>query len=166
MNSLKNTFKIFASILIVSLILIYFYSLNLPERVFIHFNTYGEAEGFAWRNTFLIFSQILVIFIGALFYSISKLIYKVDPKWLNLPNKDYWLTEERKQSTLNKVRDYNYIFGIVNLLLFDLLFYAIYKANLLAQPKLGAISYISIIGYILISTFILIKFYRDFQIND
>ena len=166
MNFSKTPFIIFLSVIAISLYLSFYYYSNLPDRAAIHFNIYGEVESYSEKEVLLIINLIVVSLIGALFYLVGKYIHKIPANLLNLPNKDFWLKLEHKEFALNKTKNTGYFFGSATLLYFDVMLYEIYRANLLPNPKLSSLSYISLIFYIFVSTFILIKFYKDFKIPE
>ncbi len=166
MNSSKNNFLIFILVVAISLLLSFYFYSKLPDEAAVHFNVYGEVDSYAGKDVLLVVNLMVVISIGIVFFLIGKFIHKIPTKWLNLPNKDYWLRPERKEYSLNKTKDISYIFGAATILYLDVLFYEIYKANQMPEPKLGSLSYISLIIYILFSTFIIIKYYKDFKIPE
>jgi glycerol uptake facilitator-like aquaporin len=67
----------------------------------------------------------------------SPLLIKTTPaKWLNLPNKDFWLKEENKPIAINKMENLMYEFGTVFLLLFLLIGILTLDANLSRPARL------------------------------
>jgi hypothetical protein len=70
----------------------------LPQRMAIHFNADGAADGWASRTTHALFIAGLPLFITALFVGIAFLTPRF-PKLVNLPRRDYWLAPERVRFT-------------------------------------------------------------------
>jgi uncharacterized membrane protein len=78
--------------------IIYFYP-QLPETIASHFNVDGQANGFMSKSSFFAFEVILLAFLSVMFLSMAKLIAKLPDSMINLPNKDYWLSTERREQT-------------------------------------------------------------------
>jgi uncharacterized membrane protein len=84
----------------------------LPSRVAIHFGIGGMANNWApsyistlffiGTNTFLFFS----------IYFTPRLVFMFPSKWINLPNKDYWLRLENKACTVAMFSSLMWEFGI------------------------------------------------------
>jgi len=71
----------------------------LPGKVASHFDLAGQADGWMPRNNYLLFSAIMglaiPLFVVGLCY-----VTRFLPDWMiNLPNKDYWLSPERREQT-------------------------------------------------------------------
>lgn len=76
----------------------YFYP-QLPATIASHFDASGQANGFASKITFFVFEAILLAILLTMFLSLPKLISKLPDSSINLPNKDYWLSPERRGQT-------------------------------------------------------------------
>jgi uncharacterized membrane protein len=72
----------------------------LPERMASHFGPSGNANGWMMKSQFL--SVYVVVMIPALIleFWVPRKIGRTAGNRLNLPNKDYWLTPERRAETL------------------------------------------------------------------
>ena len=75
----------------------------LPDTVAIHFGHDGMPDGWApvWLHVLLFLGFQLVLFVTIYFG--SRLSLGLHSRWVNLPNKDYWLREEnlpRAQETM------------------------------------------------------------------
>jgi len=78
---------------------VYYYPL-LPDRVASHFGVSGRPDAWSGKETFMQIYLIVVAFIAVLFPGIGIVLRKAPTSLINLPNKDYWLSPERKQETV------------------------------------------------------------------
>lgn len=73
----------------------------LPTRIASHFDGSGRADGWMRRDTFLLTLELtglgLAYGIGAIFAGLTHL----PNRFINLPNRDYWLGPERREATLS-----------------------------------------------------------------
>ena len=77
----------------------YYYPL-LPERVASHFGGSGRPDAWSSKETFLKIYVGAVAFIAVLFPGVGFLVSKTPNSLINLPNKDYWLSPERRSETV------------------------------------------------------------------
>ena len=67
-----------------------------PETVAIHFNFEGQPDGWASREFAAFFSIGVIALLFILLQFPARLLFKLPPWMVNLPNKDYWLREENR----------------------------------------------------------------------
>jgi len=134
-SNLPRVLFFFLSGLLFVTILIYHQ--YLPATVASHFNFKGEADSFMNKNTYTIVSLAFAVFMTLLFPLIIFIIKKAPAKSINLPNKEYWLAEERKDETLKTLGNYLYLLGSLVLMLFVFIFYHVYRINLFGEVKIA-----------------------------
>ena len=83
----------------------------LPPRVAIHFGSGGIANN--WASTY--FNALFFIGVNAfLFISLyftPRTVFRFPVRWINLPNKDYWLRSGNKARTVEMFSSFMYEFG-------------------------------------------------------
>jgi uncharacterized membrane protein len=121
------------SIALTVLEVFYFYPL-LPERMAVHFNASGIADGWGPKQQFFIFYSIVMTFMALVFWGLPFIIRHVSESLINLPNKDYWLAPERKKKTLDRLVDQLLFVGTMALILMDGILYLVIKANQSENP--------------------------------
>ena len=89
-----------------------FYYSSLPEIMASHFDGAGNPNGWMSKSFFFIFQGALLLLIIGISLFLPKLIEKTPDRWVNLPNKDYWLAEERRAETIITIGKYQEWFGI------------------------------------------------------
>lgn len=141
--------------------IIYYYP-NLPERMASHFNASGKPDGWMSKSVFLIFEGVVLTMIIAEFTLLPLLIEKMPDSLISLPNKDYWLANERRAETFSAIRVYFEWFSVGLLGLFIAINEFVFRANL-NQKNLSDWTWIILLIFLTfvgISTF---KFARQFK---
>lgn len=107
-----------------------------PARVAIHFGLGGDPNGWApaYVNA-LVMSGINTLLFLALFFS-PKLIAKMPARWINLPNRDYWLREDNRRVTESLLTEQQYQFGTALFIFLFLIGVLALQANLSTPIRL------------------------------
>ena len=93
----------------------------LPATVASHFGPSGAPNGWAPKGGFMGLYVIIVFFMAATLLAALRSIKNTPDEKLNLPNKEYWLAPERRESTMDTVAAFLLLFGTAtNLLLMDI----------------------------------------------
>src|SRR5690554_6551235 len=79
-------------------------SQTLPSLVASHFDASGKADGYMPRGVYTAFVSILVAGAPLLVALLPYWVIRDDGTNLNIPNKQYWLAPERRETTLALVR--------------------------------------------------------------
>ncbi len=72
----------------------------LPDVVASHFGASGSANGFMSRTAYLGSMLAVVVVLPLVVALAGRLASVLPPRWVNLPNKAYWLAPERRGATL------------------------------------------------------------------
>lgn len=110
-----------------------FYYPNLGEYVSTHFDAFGRPNGFMRKNTFVIFEFALLALILGETLLIPVMIEKLPVRFLNLPNRDFWLAEDRRESTYDSIRTFFELLGIVMVAFFTVVNQMVFRANVLRE---------------------------------
>lgn len=108
----------------------------LPITIASHFNGAGEPNGFMSQTGYLIFMIAFAIGIPTLAVTPVFLEYQPLMQRINIPNKDYWLSEERKGLTIQLLKNYMSYFGILFCLFIAYIHWLLLKANTLQPVQL------------------------------
>lgn len=98
----------------------------MPATVASHFNARGIPDAYSNKKDFIFFLLIISTIITALFPLMNFVVGKTPIKYLNLPNRTYWLADERKQYTIDILKQYTYIIGSITIAFFIFIFNYIY----------------------------------------
>lgn len=112
------------------ILLLAYHRQGLPEVVATHFSASGVANGWMPRDTHILLAQGLVVFLTAMFCCTGWIMARIPAKWINLPNKDYWLAAEREAGTRRHLAGWAHGFGAVVNLFLIFAFHLVYRANL------------------------------------
>jgi uncharacterized membrane protein len=141
---------------------LYYYP-QLPDKVASHFGASGQPDSWSTRNFFVAFYLMAVGFTASMFLAIHFGMSKMPASLINLPNKDYWLSPERRQQTSGFMSRQLLWFGCATLLLLLDIFYQSFQVHLgraegLSHPMLSLGLYI---GFSVVwSIGLMIKFSR------
>ena len=109
----------------------------LPDNVAIHFGSNGMPDGWSpvWFHVLLFLGIQLVLFVTIFFG--SKLSLGLHGRWVNLPNKSYWLREENLPKAQEMLASSMMEFGTAMMLFLFVVGILMIKANLSEPVRLG-----------------------------
>ncbi len=105
----------------------------LPPRVAIHFGWGGTADNWASNYFNTLFFIGVNVFIFITLYFTPRLVFRFPARWINLPNKEYWLQPENKARTVEMFSSLMWEFGAAFFLFFLVVQLLTIRANL-SQP--------------------------------
>ena len=87
--------------------------IRCPGEVAIHFGAGGDPNGWApsYVNALIMSGVNILIFVS--FFFTPQLMRITPSRWINLPNKDYWLKPENRTRMESMITVHMYEFGIV-----------------------------------------------------
>ena len=135
---------------------------QLPQRMASHFGPNGQPDGWMARDAFLGTYIAIQLAVPALLLGIAKFARVLPVEFFNMPNREYWLAECRKEETFR----YNegiliWIAGLTSLFLCVVLWFVI-DANQ-KQQGLNLPVFASVLaGYFVIVLASVIQFSRKF----
>jgi uncharacterized membrane protein len=141
----------------------YYYPL-LPDRVASHFGASGRPDAWSSKESFVKIYLIVVAVIALLFPGIGLILRKTPTSMMNLPNKDYWLSPERKDETIAILYRQFLWFGSATLLLLLDIFHQSFRVHL---GKAQALDHpiASIVVYVVFTTFWSIGLIMKFKLK-
>lgn len=156
-------YLIFSFIILLGVLQIAYYYPKLPDTVSSHFGASGEADGFMSKKAFCMFEAGLIVFTTIIFIGSSIMIRYLPGKFLNLPNKEYWLGPERSAQTKNYICNWMLAFGGATLIFILCAFQLAFLANLNGTNKLPIALVMTGLGIFMVFSiipviFILVKF--------
>lgn len=142
-----------------------FYYPNLPPEMASHFDAWGRPDGYMSKQGFFVFEAVVLAFIILQFTFLPHLTGNLPLTFINMPNKEYWFSEERRVSTQQIIRRYFEWFSAALLALFIGINQLVFRANLTGE-NLSNGSW-TILGAFLVFVIVwLIKFVRRFRIEN
>jgi len=110
----------------------------LPERVATHFGVSGEANGWMGRQEFVLFQAGLLALLASVFFLLPRLLAGMPARWVNVPNRDYWLTPEHRPEFDALLAGSMAWMGVLVLGLMVSILALTVKVNLSPSPRLPA----------------------------
>ena len=137
----------------------------LPSCVAIHFGLGGMANNWAPSYVNALFFIGTNAFLFLFIYFTSRLVFKFPTKWINLPNKDYWLRVENKGRTVAMFSSLMYEFGIALFLFLFVVELLAIEANLSQPVRLNEKLFLSaLILFLLYTVYWCIRLFRAFRL--
>ena len=151
----KSIFILLAAVAVAQSI--YFYP-QMPEVMASHFGGSGQPNGWMTRNIFV------GLYLGmiALLVFIFILIPKFPVRLRNIPNRDYWMADERKAETIEYVNNAAIRMGIATMALMVFVMQYAFEANLQQEPRLSGNAGWALVLYFLFLAVWLVKFLKRF----
>jgi len=110
----------------------------LPERVAAHFDAAGAVNGYLPRGPYLIATIVLAVVLPLLLVTVSQVGVGRPGARINLPNRDYWLAPERRDATIQYLRNWMARFAMLLALLVCFVHWLVVRANAMpASPHLS-----------------------------
>lgn len=120
--------SLFATLLL-TFVFVFVTGSSLPPVVASHFVVGGAANGFVPRSSYLIFTIVLLAGLPLLIALLSNASTFLPVRFINLPNREYWLTPERQADTLAYLRRRGTRLGIILALFLCYIHWLVVLAN-------------------------------------
>jgi uncharacterized membrane protein len=125
---------------------------RLPEKVASHFNGSGAVDGWMSRDSNFLLSAGLVVGITATFYLLGVMMRRLQPRWINLPNKDYWFAADREEETRLHLATWAWIFGALLNLFLLFIFHQVFLANMSEPVAMdNTVMFAGLVVYLVVS---------------
>lgn len=137
----------------------------LPDRVAIHYGADGMANGWApnYVNALLMTGTHILLFCSIYFGGRLTFIYP--SKWINLPNKEFWLSPANMPQTMEKMQGLIWQIGVALFLFLLVLGLLSLQANMVKPVRLDQRVMLPAFGALLVyMIWWMIVFFRAFRI--
>jgi hypothetical protein len=121
--------RFFFLVLIAAGVFVWLTSGALPSVVASHFGPGGRADGFMAKGSYTTLMLALVVAVPALVASTALLVRVLPPKLVNLPNKQYWLSPERRAASLEALESLSLRFAIALAVFLCFVHWLVVRAN-------------------------------------
>jgi uncharacterized membrane protein len=109
----------------------------MPERMASHFGASGMPNGLMTKSQFFAVYALSLLPAFVLKFWVPRKVAKTQGARRNLPNKEYWLAPERRESTFAYFESFFAWYGCALLLLVVFVMGLAMRANLNPQPRLA-----------------------------
>jgi uncharacterized membrane protein len=145
--------------------MIYYYPL-LPERVASHFDGSGRPDGWSGKAAFFTIYAGAVILMVIIQTATRLSSTRLPVSLINLPNKDYWLSPERRAESMTVLMKYMTGFWSATLCFLMTTMHLAIRVNLGRSQGLGDWFFVLLGGYILFTIAWTISLIRRFSRRD
>ena len=157
---------LFLALIAATLTQMVWYYPRLPARVASHFDAAGQVNAFMPKDAFFVVQLVMLGIMCFVFLLVPALVARLPPAMINLPNKAYWLTPERRARTTQKLQSLLVGFGNVTLLFLLLVFREAMHASLLPYPHLSNRIWALLIMLVAWCIYWTVRFMRAFRLPD
>ncbi len=136
-----------------------------PATVAIHFGPGGEPDGWApaYVSALIMAGANALLFLSLIF--VPRLLQKTPARWINLPNKEYWLREENRDRMVFLLSGMMYRFGTLTFVFLFMVGLLSLQANLSNPVRLRMSFFWWPLGlYLAYTVFWVVKLVRIFRI--
>jgi hypothetical protein len=138
----------------------------LPPTVATHFGGNGQANGWMSREGYLVFMLGFTIGISAFVSFVVGTLPRQFPQWTNVPNRDYWLSNERRQESWLFLSAHGKRLGCLIIMMMLGMHYTILIANHMRPPTLPLSTFTSVlIGFSLAPVWWVVRLHRRFRVT-
>jgi serine/threonine-protein kinase len=156
--------KFFFLLVIVSFLQMLYFWPTMPDSMASHFDGKGQANGWAPRAFFFSLYAGLIAMLFITFQILPRQLKRLPGSLINLPNRGFWLAQERREATLGIIEKQMTLFGNATLILIIGTMQLVFQANRSGSHRISAEAMWSLIGaYVLISIVWTVKFMRKFK---
>lgn len=144
-----------------------FYSPRLPRSVASHFDINGNPNGWMAKESFVaVYGGTIAVFMLLAFAS-HVLIAKIPANYLNLPNRDYWLSGDREAESRADLADMTTWVFVGLLMFFVIVFELVFEANIGFARNLPMAWFWPLLGaFVLFIVGWIAKLYSRFRLPD
>lgn len=107
-----------------------FYYPRLPDPMASHFDFSGQADNFMSKERFAIIYMCMQMGFAVLFVLLGRFLYVVPDALINVPNKAYWLADQRRLQTIKTMETMLAWLGLGTLALMLIIFHLTCLVNL------------------------------------
>ena len=157
--------KVLIAVFVANLILTAVSLAVLPDQVAIHFGGGGRPDSWASKEFNAAIFLVLQVPFFLLFYFAHTLTLGFPSRFLNVPNKDYWLREENLELFQKKFRFYMAEFGVAIFVFFFCLTGLTIMANLSDPVRLDeALFMVVFVAFMLYTLWWLVRLVRGLRV--
>ena len=143
--------------------LLHYYT-RLPETIAVHFGPSGQADGWSGKATFFTVFAVIEAAIALGGLAMARFGERIPPALLNIPNRDHWLSEDRRAESLSFFWTQTVWIEVMTLAFLIAVAEFVFRANLAGGPPRLPVDFsIVLIAFILGVAYQSIRIVRKFS---
>lgn len=147
MNTRKAALYVFILLLIASAVQMIHYYPRLPETIASHFSASGQADGWSSKAEFTWVYAGLIGFLAILFLGLAFGFPRLPVSIINILNRDYWLSPERRAASCAYLSRWTLWLGNATLALVLSLVHLTLRVSLNNSQHLGKAAWLILVAY-------------------
>jgi uncharacterized membrane protein len=116
----------------------FYYAPRLPEVVGSHFAGSGAVNGWQTKAAFFGMELAVVILAAVVGFAIPRIIGAMPVSLINLPNKEFWLSPERREETFGYLQMHMAWFGCALLAFLLFVMELVFRANMQTPVRMNS----------------------------
>jgi hypothetical protein len=133
----RLTATLFLLTLVACLVELFWAYNQLPERVHAHFPSWVHLDGEGPKWVFVVICTAIPVLIAIAALISIRLVKRQPDKFVQIPNRDYWMSPIRRDRTLDLIASRIYLLGAVKFVADGVFIYAAVRANLAGTSELN-----------------------------
>lgn len=162
MNSMRLPAVLLVAVVVCGLLLQFYYWPFWPEKVAIHFGPDGRANSWTSKSNAVALHVGLVIGLPVFFVVLAYVLGKLPTTLINMPHRDYWLAEPRREASLQWMKGFMLWFGVMTAGFVVYINHLAFVANRDDAPLSNTGFLISLAVYFLLTLSMVVVSYRRF----
>jgi uncharacterized membrane protein len=110
---------------------------QMPDRVATHYDGAGNPNGWMTRGGMVGFQLLMLAITAAAFVGLPLLLGRLSPKLINIPNREYWLSPERRAASVAALQNWMAVQGSGVVILMMAVTGLLHHANQVSPPRLS-----------------------------
>lgn len=131
--------KVLFALILVAVVQALVYYPQLPDRVGSHFDGGGRPNGWSAKSAFFAINEGMIGLLALVFVFLPRTFGRMPERMVSLPNRDYWLSPERREETVRFVEDQMAWLGAATMVLMLGMIEVTIRANLQPEPVLAPV---------------------------
>ena len=156
--------SIFFLLVVLGFVQCTYYAPRIPNILGSHFGLSGVANG--WQTKMVFFSMELTMIVLATLISFvpPRVIAAMPVSLINLPNKQFWLSPERREDTISYFRAWSAWFGCALLAFLLFVMELVFRANLQTPPRFSNTAFIpALVVFVVFDTVLMLRLILHFS---
>jgi len=163
---MRSSHRSFVGVLLAATAFILYTGRGLPPIVASHFGAAGEANGSMTRGAYLAFMLVVTVGLPALVVFALDATLRAGTRFINLPNRDYWLAPERREDTIAFLLGQNVRFGTLLVVFLAYTHALVVAANGRQPPQLSSGAMLAgLVMFLLLTLLGLVRLVRRFRLE-
>lgn len=141
-----------------------YYAPRLPEVLASHFAGNGAVNGWQSKAAFFSMELAIVVLAAVVGFGVPRMIAAMPISLINLPNKEFWMSAERRDGTMSYIGMWSAWFGCALLAFLLFVMELAFRANLRTPPQFDNTAFIpALVAFVIFDTIAILRLLLHFS---